>query len=165
MREAPMSNTDAIVEQTPDSQAVDPIVESAVNAVADALKQVAVEPLPEFSDPYDDDDGDDGDEPRLAESHPPRQPQPALQFATAAIVAFSLTLLAGSIAVLSGYVPLSQMEFTQRVDLGAILLFAPVCALVLALFFEVAVIALKAPLENPEPRRLPIDWAPGHREG
>lgn len=154
-----MSNSDAPVEQSPTSQAAESIVESAVNAVADALKQVEVEPLPDFADSNDD------DEPLLDDSLPPRQPQPALQFATAAIVAFSLTLLAGSIAVLSGYVPLEQMAFTQRVDLGAVLLFAPVCALVLALFFEVAVIALKAPPQSPEPRRLPIDWAPGHREG
>jgi hypothetical protein len=144
------------VDQTPDS-----IAESAVDAVAQALIETPAEPLPDFDHPED----LAADEAEAEAVEPIGRPHQGLQFVTAAVISFSLTLLAGAGIVLAGYVPLEQMAAAQRVDLGAVLLFAPVCALVLALLFEVAIVALKAPLQAPEPRRLPIDWTPGHREG
>ena len=84
-------------------------------------------------------------------------------FTTSTIVSFSLTLLGGAIAVLTGLVPL-QMSFGERVDFGAMLFIAPVLALVLAVVFEVVRIAMTR-AELPEPRRQQeVRWSPGRRE-
>jgi len=87
-------------------------------------------------------------------------------FTTATVVSFSLTLLAGSVAVLSNVVPLKMLSFGDRLDLGAMLFVAPVLALVLALVFETTRIALKRePLPEPRQRQVVRNWTPGRREG
>ena len=84
---------------------------------------------------------------------------------TASIVSFSLTLLAGGIAVLTGLVPLDRLSLVERIDVGSLLFMMPVVALVLAVVFEVTRIALRAP-ELPEPRRREtVRWTPGRGEG
>lgn len=89
----------------------------------------------------------------------------AAAFTTATIVSFSLTLLAGSIAVLSGLVPLTALSFGERTEVGAMLFIAPVLALVLAVVFEASRIAFTR-AELPEPRRQQaVRWSPGRREG
>ena len=83
---------------------------------------------------------------------------------TAAIVAFSLTLLGGGIVLLSG-LPLRGIAMSERLDIGTMLLLAPILALVLALLAEVAFIVLRAP-DLPQPRQQQsIRWTPGLREG
>ena len=89
----------------------------------------------------------------------------AVAFTTATIVSFSLTLLAGAGAVLTGLVPLKPLSFGDRLDIGAVLFAAPILALTLAVVFEAARIALKSS-DLPEPRRQQaVRWSPGHREG
>lgn len=88
----------------------------------------------------------------------------AAAFGTATIVSFSLTLLAGSVAVLSGLVPMHRLSFGERIDVGALLFVMPVLALVLAMVVEATRIALRS-AELPEPRRQQvIRWAPSGRE-
>lgn len=88
----------------------------------------------------------------------------AATFGTATVISFSLTLLAGAIAVLTGLPPL-DMSLGERVDVGAMLFVAPVLALVLAVVFEAARIAMSR-ADLPEPRRQQaVRWAPGRREG
>src|ERR1700761_7452499 len=88
----------------------------------------------------------------------------ARAFTTTTIVSFSLTILAASVAVLSGVVPLHPMSFAERIDVGSLLFSAPIVALILAIVFEVPRIALTRP-ELPEPRRpQQLRWAPGRRE-
>ena len=87
-------------------------------------------------------------------------------FTTATVVSFSLTLLAGSVAVLTNVVPLKMLSFGDRLDLGAMLFVAPVLALVLAVVFETTRIALKRePLPEPRQRQVVRNWTPGRREG
>ena len=87
-------------------------------------------------------------------------------FTTATVVSFSLTLLAGSVAVLTNIVPLRMLSLGDRVDLGAMLFVAPVLALVLAVVFETTRIALKRePLPEPRQRQVVRNWTPGRREG
>ena len=87
-------------------------------------------------------------------------------FTTATVVSFSLTLLAGSIAVLSNAVPLRMLTLGDRVDLGAVLFVAPVLALVLGVVFETTRIALKRePLPEPRRQQAVRNWTPGRREG
>ena len=89
----------------------------------------------------------------------------ARAFTTATIISFSLTILAASIAILTGLVPLKPMSFAERVDVGSLLFVTPIMALVLAIVFEVARIALTRP-DLPEPRRQQaVRWSPGRREG
>lgn len=89
----------------------------------------------------------------------------AKAFTTATVISFSLTLLAGSVAVLANVVPLKALTFGERVDLGAMLFAAPILALVLAVVFEATRIAFSRE-QLPEARRQPVvDWTPGHREG
>ena len=88
----------------------------------------------------------------------------AATFGTATVISFSLTLLAGAISVLTGLPPL-DMSLGERVDVGAMLFVAPVLALVLAVVFEAARIAMSR-ADLPEPRRQQaVRWAPGRREG
>jgi hypothetical protein len=95
----------------------------------------------------------------------PKAARRAAAFTTTTIVSFSLTLLGGSIAVLSGLVPLNALSFGERSELGAILFVAPIVALVLAVVFEASRIAFTR-AELPEPRRQQaVRWAPGRREG
>ena len=87
-------------------------------------------------------------------------------FTTSTVVSFSLTLLAGSIAVMANVVPLKALSLGERVDLGALLFVAPVLALILAIVFETARIALKRePLPAPRRQQVVRDWTPGNREG
>ena len=86
-------------------------------------------------------------------------------FVTIAIVGFSLTLLIAGLALLGGYMPFKGMSLGARVDLGALLLFAPVCALTFAIVAEVIRIALKSPLTFTEPETRRLRWSPGQREG
>lgn len=87
-------------------------------------------------------------------------------FTTATVVSFSLTLLAGSIAVLTNTVPLRALSAGERIDLGAVLFVAPVLALILAVIFETTRIALKRdPLPAPRRRQVVRNWTPGNREG
>ena len=65
-----------------------------------------------------------------AETETPRaRKRRARAFTTATVVSFSLTLLAGSVAVLTNLVPLSALTFGERIDLGAMLFVAPVLVL------------------------------------
>lgn len=90
----------------------------------------------------------------------------ASRLTTASIASFSLTLLAGGIAVLSGMIPLPRLSMAERLDVGALLFVAPLMALVLAVVFEVTRIAL-ASSDLPQPRRQQavLRWTPGRREG
>jgi hypothetical protein len=95
----------------------------------------------------------------------PRKSSRLATFTTATIVSFSLTLLAGGIAVLIGLVPLRTIHHIDRVEIGSMLFMLPVIALVLGVCFEVAHIAMQTS-ELPEPRRRQtVRWSPGHREG
>ena len=85
---------------------------------------------------------------------------------TTGIASFSLTLLAGGIGVVSGLIPMAHTSAIQRLDIGALLLAAPIVALLLAVMVEVAYIALRsAPLPDPQPATPMLDWQPGRREG
>jgi hypothetical protein len=89
----------------------------------------------------------------------------ALALGTSSIISFSLTLLAGSIAVLAGMVPLQSMSFGERIDIGAMLFVLPVLALVLSVVFEATLIAMRSP-QLPEPRRrAAVRWNPDRRRG
>jgi hypothetical protein len=73
----------------------------------------------------------------------------------ASITSFSLTLLGGSFAVLSGVVPLHALSVAERVDVGTLLFVAPLLILVLSVVFEAARIAVRsAPLPEPRPVRV-----------
>jgi phosphate/sulfate permease len=74
-------------------------------------------------------------------------------FTTGTIVSFSFTLLAASLALFAGLVPLEKLSLGQRLDIGAMLFIAPVLALVLAVVFEAARLALAR------------DWQPDRRDG
>ena len=88
----------------------------------------------------------------------PRRSRASL-LTTASIISFSLTLLAGSIAVLIGIVPFRAITTGLRFDIGAFLFLLPVVALILGVIFEVARIALRSD-ELPDPRpEQQIDWA------
>jgi hypothetical protein len=84
---------------------------------------------------------------------------------TASVISFSLTLLAASLAVLLGFVPLRQISHFDRLTVGELLFLMPVVALVLGVVFEASRIAFSRQ-ELPEPRqRQQIRWSPGRREG
>jgi len=83
---------------------------------------------------------------------PKRRKSSARGLTTASIVSFSLTLLAASIAVLTGMVPLHSLPHVDRLDIGELLFLMPVVALVLGVVFEAARIAFTR-VDLPEPRQ------------
>lgn len=99
------------------------------------------------------------------ETSPAKRPRKAVALGTTAVVSFSLTLLAGGIAVLAGAVPLKMLNLGARLDVGALLFVMPVLALVLAVIFEATRIAMTG-ADLPQPRRQQmVRWSPGRREG
>ncbi len=92
-------------------------------------------------------------------------PRKAAALAVGLAAGFSLTMFAAGLAVSTGALRLAGVTLTERVDLAAALIFAPVCALIFAILFEVARAASRGKLEDPGPRVRPIRWSPGQREG
>jgi hypothetical protein len=89
----------------------------------------------------------------------------ASKFTTATVVSFSLTLFAGSLAILGGAIPMQTMSVVERIDIGAMLFTVPILALVLAVLVEATRMALNSqPLPEPR-RRQVVRWSPGRREG
>ena len=99
--------------------------------------------------------------------HLPARARRAAVFTTTSVVSFSLTLLGGSIAILTNLVPLGTLTLGQRVDLGAMLFVAPVLALVLGILLEATRVALSqdGPAAEPHRRQVVRHWQPGRREG
>ena len=94
-----------------------------------------------------------------------KKPSKAQMLTTASVISFSLTLLAASLAVLLGIVPLRQLSHFDRLTVGELLFLMPVVALVLGVVFEASLIVFTRQ-ELPEPRQQQqIRWSPGRREG
>lgn len=97
----------------------------------------------------------------------PARSKPVAALITTSIISFSLTLLVAGVAVLSGMIPLNTVTVAQKVDIGAALLFMPLCALVLAMISEVVRISLhggndpRAPIHS----TVAAPWTPGRNEG
>lgn len=98
--------------------------------------------------------------------NPPARARRVRAFTTATVVSFSLTLLAGSIVVLTNVVPLKMLSWVDRIDIGAMLFVAPVLALILGIMFEATRMAFgRAPLPEPRRQQMVRNWQPGRREG
>jgi hypothetical protein len=84
---------------------------------------------------------------------------------TASLATFSLTLLACGMGLAGGLIPMPEATSMQRLDAGALLIVAPIVALILAMMVEVTRIALRsAPLPDPRPARPTLHWQPVRRE-
>lgn len=84
---------------------------------------------------------------------------------TAGLATFSLTLLAGGMGLATGLIPMPEATAMQRLDAGALLIAAPIVALILAMLVEVTRIALRsAPLPDPRPATPVLHWQPVRRE-
>jgi uncharacterized membrane protein len=108
---------------------------------------------------------------------PTRLPQPARNrhlrrffsnpLSAATAIGFSLTFVVAGVALLAGLVPDSLLFGAQSVDTGVVLLFVPLCALLVAIMGE----AVRATLNNgitaaPAPKANPLSaWKPGQGEG
>lgn len=85
----------------------------------------------------------------------------------AAAISFSLTFVGAGVALLLGLVPQNLLFGAQQVDTGVVLLFVPLCALLLAIMVE----TVRATLNNgiakaPAPRVNALSaWKPGQGEG
>lgn len=85
----------------------------------------------------------------------------------AAAISFSLTFLAAGVALLVGVIPSRVIIGMNEVDVGVVLLFVPLCALLLAIIVEVVRSIMRDGVSQPAPRRASsLDaWKPGTREG
>ncbi len=98
-----------------------------------------------------------------------RLPRPlfrnALSAATA--ISFSLTFVVAGIALLLGIIPPRAIIGGGDVDTAVVLLFVPLCALILAILVEVVRSILREGLQSPKARESnPLSgWKPGHGEG
>ena len=84
-------------------------------------------------------------------------------------ISFSLTFVGVIIALLAGFLPrnFALLEIDAQVDTGVMLLFVPLCALVLAIVAEVLRAAMRGPVRPQVPRlRRPLsNWQSGHGKG
>jgi len=91
----------------------------------------------------------------------------ASPLAAAAVIGFSLTLVAAGLAILMGVVPSRTMLGAQGIDATVLLLFVPLCALTFAILAEAVRATVtgsfRHPVRAPTPR--PEAWRPGHGEG
>lgn len=85
----------------------------------------------------------------------------------AAAISFSLTFLAAGIALLVGIIPSRVIVGMSEVDVGVVLLFVPLCALLLAIIVEVVRSIMRDGISQPAPRKTnSLDaWKPGTGEG
>ena len=86
---------------------------------------------------------------------------------SAAAISFSLTFVAGGIALLTGLLPQQLSTHIGEIDTGVVVLFVPLCALLLSVIFEVVRSVMRENMHDPAPRRTnPLDsWKPGMGEG
>jgi len=86
---------------------------------------------------------------------------------TATAISFSLTFVAGGIALLLGLFPAHAIIGSREVDTGVILLLVPLTALLFAIIVEVVRSILREGLRPAKPRQAnPLSaWKPGHGEG
>lgn len=92
---------------------------------------------------------------------------PRILFSTATAIAFSLTFVGGSVALLFGLLPARALVMAGGIDTAVVLLFVPLCALLFAIVAEVLRSSLKGK-GHPAPARAVgrlTDWRPGHGEG
>jgi hypothetical protein len=92
--------------------------------------------------------------------------RPAWTPTSISAIAFSLTFVLVSFALLVGVLPPTFAALPGPVDLGVLLLMVPLCALTLAIMVEV----LRAALSGSHQKRTRTitalsDWRPGHGEG
>jgi hypothetical protein len=84
-----------------------------------------------------------------------------------AAISFSLTFVAGGLALLTGLLPQQMATHIGEIDTGVVVLFVPLCALLLAVMFEAVRSIMRENMHEPTPRRAnPLDaWKPGMGEG
>lgn len=82
----------------------------------------------------------------------------------AAAISFSLTFVVVSLAMLAGVIPQRTLLANSAIDVNVLLLFVPLCALVLAIFAEVVrlIIAGGLKVERARPHNPLSAWRPGH---
>ena len=89
----------------------------------------------------------------------------ARRFVTSAAIAFALTFVAAVLALALGVLPHLGFGTAASIDPAVVLLFAPLCALVLAVLVEVLRSLADHPAEaNARDTRL-VAWRPGRGEG
>jgi hypothetical protein len=91
-----------------------------------------------------------------------RRPLPRLP-----VISFSLTIAAAGVALLLDILPVRAATLTPEIDTAVVLLFVPLCVLVLGILGEAARLSLRLrAVPAAPPRRAPLsDWTPGRGEG
>jgi hypothetical protein len=80
-----------------------------------------------------------------------------------ATIAFSLTVVAASIALMAGVLPAAGLNAAERFDMGALMLFVPICLLTFGIIAEATRIAATSPTSIPQTVDR-IDWRRSQRE-
>lgn len=85
----------------------------------------------------------------------------------ATVISFSLTFLCAGVALMLGIIPPRTITGAGEIDTAVVVLFVPLCALLLAILVEVVRASLREGLRPPKPRQAdPLSaWRPGHDEG
>jgi hypothetical protein len=96
-----------------------------------------------------------------------RRPLFGNALSAAAIISFSLTFVGAGIALLLGIIPPRAIIGAGEIDTAVVLLFVPLCALILAILVEVVRATLREGLQPPKAHQAnPLSaWRPGHGEG
>ena len=94
-------------------------------------------------------------------------PSPLPRDLRSAGIAFVLTLGLAAWAISSGVAAAGLSFLNRSVEPEVVMLFVPLCALILAIAFEVTRIVARGTLPGTRlrPRRQSRAWGPGHREG
>lgn len=90
----------------------------------------------------------------------------AIRLTSVTAISFSLTFVGVGVALLAGLLPERVSTLGNSIDVGVLLLFVPLCALIFAMVAEVLRAAVTRPLRSIAPPRMPplSGWRPGHGE-
>ncbi|SFZ82292.1 hypothetical protein SAMN02983003_0992 [Devosia enhydra] len=78
------------------------------------------------------------------------------------VISFSLTIAAAGIGLLAGVLPAQVERLTPQIDTAVVLLFVPLCILVLAILAEAVRLSPRGPvrIRDDRPMRTLTGWSP-----
>ena len=105
---------------------------------------------------------EEADEVRAATLSPRQLWQKFVRWPRLPVISFSLTIAAAGIGLLAGLFPAQVEQLTPQIDTAVVLLFVPLCILVLAIFAEAVRLSLRGPIRIHEdrPLRTLTGWSP-----
>jgi hypothetical protein len=140
--------------------------DASAPSVSSSAEDAAQSELNQSAEPIHSPENDAQSEPLEQTAAPAPKPRGliarGLRWPRMPVISFSLTIAAAGIGLLMGILPARAATLMPMVDTGVVLLFVPLCLLVVAILAEAVRLSLRGPLRIHEPRRVRTlsSWVP-----